>query len=70
MIPRDWKHEARNPRFWFAVALAILSGCASACGGEAFPPLDAAGDASPDAELCVCTECGDNVKLPCDGGEQ
>ena len=43
MIPH-W--EARNPRFWFAVALALLSGCASACGGavETSPP-------SSDAEL-------------------
>lgn len=67
MIPRDWKHEARNPRFWFAVALAILSGCASACGGDFAPLPDDAG-AQGDVELCPCTTCGTVVMVPCDGG--
>ncbi|MFI4978303.1 MAG: hypothetical protein ACHQC8_06505 [Solirubrobacterales bacterium] len=70
MIPR-W--ESRNPRFWYALAVAWLTSCATACGGELgpLPPDDGAADASADVELCVCTQCGDNVKVPCaDGGEQ
>jgi hypothetical protein len=39
----------------FAFALVLV-----ACGDMA--PTSPA----PDAELCVCTECGDNVKLPCE----